>query len=211
VKPRVVLVDHKDSFAFILGEQFAVAGAEVATVRCTVPLDEFAAWLAAQDPHLVVLSPGPGAPRDTGLTLPWLATDPRVPILGVCLGLQAMVEAGGGRVGHAPQPVHGRASDVRWVGAADADEQPLVAAARAAMAPSVRAARYHSLAVLDAGPEHRVLAETSDRPAVIMAVSHRRRPRLGLQFHPESVLTPRGAGLLSGVLRAAVAHDTQRS
>jgi len=207
VAGRVVVVDHRDSFAFLLGEQFARRGAAVESVRCDVALAAFQDWLASTDPDLVVLSPGPGRPEDTGVTLPWLATDPSVPILGVCLGHQAMAVAAGGRVGHAPVPVHGRASVVH-VGGELPRGNALARAFLDSFGASTPVARYHSLTVTVTGDDHVPLLHTAGEPAVLMAMAHRSRPRLGLQFHPESVLTPGGGRMVERVLDAAVASRT---
>lgn len=204
--PRVLVVDHRDSFAFILGEQLARCGAAVETVRSTVDLAPFADFLASRDPHLVVLSPGPGGPGDTGVTVPWLRTDPDRPVLGICLGLQALVHACGGTVDRAPEPVHGRAGVVQDLGT-ELPGNPLAAAWRAVAGNGAfRAARYHSLAVAAPGPVMRPLAVSAGPGGPVpMALGHVDRPWLGLQFHPESVLTPWGGRLIEEILARALA------
>jgi anthranilate synthase component 2 len=207
---RVLVVDHRDSFAFLLGEQFARVGARVETVRCDVPLAAFRAFATTFDPHLVVLSPGPGGPADTGVTLPWLATDPTVPVLGVCLGHQALAFAAGGFVTRAPRPVHGRASPIAFEPDVDLPGNPLADACRAFVDRPFPAARYHSLVVARVGERQRALATGGDTDApLVMALGAIDRPRLGLQFHPESVLTPHGGRLVQRVLECAcAAHST---
>lgn len=221
MRPKVVVIDHKDSFAFILGDQFAARGADVETVRADVDPQGLGAWIDAQRPALVVLSPGPGGPDDCPATTAWLRSDPAVPVLGVCLGMQAMAAAGGGRVARMARPVHGCATAVGWsLAASGADRpeasvalgaaaKPLARAVAEALSPRQRVARYHSLAVVDPGPEHLVLAETEVREdpvgrAIAMAMVHRHHPRLGLQFHPESVLTPCGGHLIGSILDVAM-------
>ena len=201
-RPRVVVVDHRDSFVFILGDQLARAGADVVTVRCDAALEDFALWVQEQNPDLVVLSPGPGGPRDTGFTLPWLQTDPDVPILGVCLGHQALAEAGGGVVACAQEPVHGKTSTIE-VASTDLDRNPLANAFVRSINPVLEVARYHSLIVTHLGPNDVPLAHTREGKEV-MAVAHRTRPRLGLQFHPESILTPTGGPLIEALLQGVM-------
>ncbi len=190
-RTRVVLIDHRDSFVFLLADQLARCGAATRVYRCDLPLAVLQDRLAADRPHLVVLSPGPGRPQDTGVTLPWLASRPAVPVLGVCLGHQALAVAHGGRVARAAAPVHGVASLVECV----ADPR------LAGLPASLTVARYHSLVVTDVPAACEVVARTVD--GEVMAMRHRTLPQLGLQFHPESVLTPHGAALLDGVLNHA--------
>src|SRR5439155_17827438 len=104
---RVFVLDHKDSFVFLLGEQFARRGAEVRTLRTDLPLPLLQQRVTEFAPHLVVLSPGPGRPEDAATTVAWLRTGPDLPLLGVCLGHQALAVACGGEVGRAPEPAHG--------------------------------------------------------------------------------------------------------
>ncbi|MDC0160401.1 chorismate-binding protein [Gemmatimonadales bacterium] len=203
-RPRVVVVDHRDSFVFILGDQLARAGADVVTVRCDASLRDFAVWIREQSPDLVVLSPGPGGPRDTGFTLPWLQTDPDVPILGVCLGHQALAEAGGGVVTCGPEPVHGKTSTIE-VESTELDTNPLARAFVRSTNRILDVARYHSLIVTRLGPNDVPIARVRGTGEV-MAMGHRTRPRLGLQFHPESILTPTGGPLIEALLSAAIEH-----
>lgn len=199
---RVLVVDHKDSFVFILAEQFARLGAEVRIFRNDLTLPQLEQRLQQFDPDLVLLSPGPGAPEDTGVTLEWLRTRPARPVLGICLGHQAMAVAAGGAVGRAPRPVHGKSCQVTLA------DDPLFAGLPATFA----AARYHSLVVTRTGPSLQVLATTEDSGReLVMALRHRQLPWIGLQFHPESVLSPLGGLLVQRVLREARRHKTESS
>ncbi len=199
----VVVIDHRDSFAAILGDQFARAGATVDSVRCDVAPDDFAAFLADRDPDLVVLSPGPGHPRDAGVTVPWLRTDPAVPVLGVCLGHQALALAAGGRVVRANRAVHGRAVSMH-LHATKSFPQGLLAQDRFAESRLV-GARYHSLVVEQVPPDYELLASADVfGESIVMAMSHCEKLRVGLQFHPESILTPRGGALVDSILAMAV-------
>lgn len=211
--PRVLLVDHRDSFVHILGAQFRAAGAEVKTLRSSVSLATLRSALQELEPQLVVLSPGPGAPEASGVSLEWLRSDPHEPILGICLGLQAMVLAAGGVVSRAPAPVHGRADEVRVDGDPDRVDNPLAAAFLAAHPPhsSFRAARYHSLCATRLPAELQTLAHCEHHDSrVPMVLAATDRPRLGLQFHPESILSPSGGPLLRTLLATTQDLHTPR-
>ncbi|MCR9247192.1 MAG: aminodeoxychorismate/anthranilate synthase component II [bacterium] len=191
---RVLLVDHHDSFAFLLADQFAKHGAEVRCVRPPATGGGLAACVAAFGPALVVLSPGPGHPAEATATVEWLQQLPGVPVFGVCLGLQAMIVACGGEVAAAPAPVHGRASAI------DANDDPLF---RGLAGPLV-VARYHSLTATRVPAEFDVIATARHAGRdLVMAVRHRELPWTGVQFHPESVLSPQGGELCGRVLQAA--------
>jgi anthranilate synthase/aminodeoxychorismate synthase-like glutamine amidotransferase len=201
-KPRVLCIDHRDSFVFNLVDALARCGAQVRTIRADVKADVLQSAVAAYAPVLVVLSPGPGHPDAAHATLAWLRTQPRVPVLGVCLGHQAMAVALGGEVARAPQPVHGRASRVVFT------DHPT----RTLLPQPFVAGRYHSLVVTRVPAEFRVIATARDGDTeLVMAMRHRTLPWLGVQFHPESVLTPYGDALLRGVLADALTHRPPRA
>ena len=174
----ILLVDNYDSFTYNLAHLFGELGAEV-SVRRNDSLDaERAARLAPS--HLVV-SPGPGRPADAGATLEIIGRlAPTTPTLGVCLGHQAIVESFGGEIGAARELVHGKACTVRH------DGRGLFAS----LPPEIDVGRYHSLAALTVPAVLEVSATTAD--GEVMAVRHRDLPIDGVQFHPESVLTPLG-------------------
>lgn len=173
---RILLVDHQDSFVHTLANYLRQTGAEVVTLRAGFPtraMDELA-------PDLVVLSPGPGSPKDFDVSGTLAAVMARkLPVFGVCLGLQGMVEHFGGKLGVLDYPVHGKRSEIRVTGGALFDGLPR----------AFRAGRYHSLyAIREALPaELRVTAESDD--GVIMAIEHASLPLAAVQFHPESILT----------------------
>ncbi|MWA07099.1 anthranilate synthase component I [Actinomadura sp. LD22] len=186
---KVLLVDHEDSFVNTLADYFRQQGAEVVTLRHGFPmrmLDEHA-------PDLVVLSPGPGRPEDFATRALLDALDERdLPVFGVCLGLQAMVEHAGGELAQLPEPSHGKPGRVEVVGGALFD----------GLAGAFTAARYHSL---HATPERvkgfEVTALTGD---VVMAIEDAERRRWAVQFHPESILTAAGGAghrIVANVLR----------
>ncbi len=194
-KPRVLVLDNRDSFVFNLVDEFRRHDAEVSTVRSNMSLEDWQRCLAQSSPDLVVLSPGPGRPEDAGMMVPWLRTGPDLPILGVCLGHQALAVAAGGRVERAPRPVHGRKSLISVKEDAIFRGLPL---------PLV-AARYHSLVVTDVPEQMQVVATTRDEgQELVMAIRHRRLCQIGLQFHPESILTPGGGMIVREFLREAL-------
>jgi anthranilate synthase component 2 len=174
----ILLVDNYDSFTYNLAHLFGELGAEV-KVRRNDSLDaETAARLAPS--HLVV-SPGPGRPADAGATLEILRQlTPTTPTLGVCLGHQAIVESFGGEIGAARELVHGKACTIRHDGRGLFAQLP----------DEIDVGRYHSLAALTVPDVLEVSATTAD--GEVMAVRHRDLPVDGVQFHPESVLTPLG-------------------
>jgi anthranilate synthase component 2 len=185
----ILVVDNYDSFTFNLAQligRVAGAGAEVRVVRNDAHAAE-ALW--SWGPSHVVISPGPGDPTRAGVSAAMI-TAGRAPVLGVCLGHQCIGAAWGARVERAPEPVHGRAWAVRHDGRGvfTGVGNPLVAA------------RYHSLVVARATVPGclEVCAETAE--GVVMALRHRELPVVGVQFHPESVLTAEGDVLVRNFL-----------
>ena len=189
---RLVFVDNFDSFTWNLVDEFARRHAEVEVWRNTVGAGEVLARARQTSPSLLVLSPGPGAPADAGccVELVRLAAAARIPLFGVCLGHQAMVEAHGGVVGPAGEVVHGKISRVRHLGGALFDGIP----------SPFPVGRYHSLAATTL-PDCLTPIATTDR--VVMAVAHRDAPQFGVQFHPESILTPEGGRIIENVIQWA--------
>ncbi len=198
---RVLLVDHQDSFVHTLAGYFREAGAEVTTLRAGFD----PALLDRYRPGLVVLSPGPGRPSDFGCDALLTALDDRgIAAFGVCLGLQAMVEHAGGRLGLLASPAHGKPGTVRVLGG------PAASGLLAGLPAEFTAGRYHSLHAVPAGVAggFSVTAVTPD--GVVMAIEDDAAGRWGVQFHPESILTASGrAGhqVIGNVLRLAGARS----
>jgi anthranilate synthase/aminodeoxychorismate synthase-like glutamine amidotransferase len=192
--PGVVFVDNRDSFTFNLVDEFARRGCAVEVWRSGVRAAHVLARAAAAARPLIVLSPGPGRPADAGCCAEVVRRAGAVPVFGVCLGLQVMVEALGGAVDRAPEPVHGRTSLLTHRGG------PFFAGIPSPM----RVGRYHSLCAVTVPDALEVLAVGD---GVVMAAAHRVRPLFGVQFHPESLLTPDGGALIENVLRWAAAAD----
>ncbi|HEU4827951.1 MAG TPA: aminodeoxychorismate/anthranilate synthase component II [Gemmatimonadales bacterium] len=191
-RPYVLFVDNHDSFTFNLVDQLAKAGAATDVVRNDAGSDAILARAVANACRLIVISPGPGTPGDAGCCLELIhAASDRIPIFGVCLGHQAIVEAFGGEVGPAPSIVHGKASRIRHAG------HPLFAG----LPESLQVGRYHSLAARRIPDQLEVIARDDE---VAMAVAHRTLPVYGVQFHPESILTPSGPRLLGNLFELAL-------
>jgi anthranilate synthase component II len=184
---KVLMIDNYDSFTWNLVHLFEELGAEVAVYRNDAISADEAEALA---PDRLVISPGPGRPEDAGVSVELVRRlGPSVPTLGVCLGHQAIVEAFGGHVGQAHALLHGKASRVTHDGAGVFGGLP----------SEIDAGRYHSLAAVDVPDELIVTARTSD--GEVMGVRHRVHRIEGVQFHPESVLTPDGPAMAENFLR----------
>jgi anthranilate synthase/aminodeoxychorismate synthase-like glutamine amidotransferase len=198
---QVVFVDNFDSFTWNLVDEFARRGHQVEVWRNTTPADLVLDRARSAGAALLVLSPGPGTPAEAGCSVPLvrLAAEHRVPLFGVCLGHQALVEAFGGSVGPAGEVVHGKTSRVRHDGTR----------LFAGVGSPFPVGRYHSLTALrlpaclepTAHTEARRTPDSGLRtPDLVMAVAHRDAPQFGVQFHPESVLTPDGGRIIDNVL-----------
>ncbi len=188
-RPRILLIDNYDSFTYNLVQAFLVLGAEVDVHRNDAITVEAA--LAGSHSHLVI-SPGPGTPRDAGVSMAMIrAFAGRIPVFGVCLGHQSLVEVFGGNVVRASRLMHGKVSPVRHDGKGLYTGLP----------QEFSAGRYHSL-IAEPASIPAVLEVTASTPeGEIMGVRHRSLAVEGVQFHPESVLTPEGPNLMANFLR----------
>jgi anthranilate synthase/aminodeoxychorismate synthase-like glutamine amidotransferase len=186
----ILLIDNYDSFTYNLAHLFGELGAEVTVLRNDALTADEAEELAPS--HLVV-SPGPGRPEDAGATPEILRRlGGRVPTLGVCLGHQALVQVYGGEVGQARELVHGKATIVSHDGRGIFSGLP----------EDFLAGRYHSLAATSVPDVFEISAHSAD--GEVMAVRHRELPIDGVQFHPESVLTPHGRDLARNFLAGSM-------
>ena len=177
----LLVIDNYDSFTYNLVHLFEELGAEVRVFRNDAITVEEA---EALEPTHLLVSPGPGRPKDAGVSVELIRRlGPKVPTLGVCLGHQAIVEAFGGEVGQAKALLHGKASKVEHDGKG----------VFAGLPQGLEAGRYHSLAAVRVPEELEISARTPD--GEVMGVRHRELPVEGVQFHPESVLTPLGPQL----------------
>jgi anthranilate synthase/aminodeoxychorismate synthase-like glutamine amidotransferase len=198
----ILLIDNYDSFVHNLARYFRRLGQETVVVRNDAVT---AAQALALRPAAIVLSPGPCTPREAGCSLDVVRlASGQLPLLGVCLGHQAIGEAFGGRVVRAPQPVHGQASDILHAGDG----------LFAGLPNPLTVGRYHSLVVERRSLPAELYVTAEIEGGLIMAIQHRTLPVFGVQFHPESILTERGFTLLSNFLALAgleptgAPHDT---
>jgi anthranilate synthase component 2 len=194
---KVLFIDNFDSFTYNLVDDFCKRNCEARVYRADVGIEQLKAAAAEFDPDLLVISPGPGTPDTAGVTLK--AIDyfkDKLPILGVCLGHQAIVQYFGGKIGHAPEPVHGKPSRITHNGKGifEGVENPL------------QVGRYHSLCALSV-PQ--CLEKTAEFEGIVMAIEHKELPIFGVQFHPESILTPAGGKIIENILNAADAKARQ--
>ena len=190
---RLLLLDNFDSFTFTLADYLRQLGADVAVRRNNVPLGD----LNVSEYDGIVLSPGPGTPAAAGV-MPALirAYHQTVPMLGVCLGHQALGEFFGASVVRAARPMHGKVTPMRCDTA-----DPLFAGLPATQAVT----RYHSLIVSEPLPAALLaLAHTTGPQPELMALRHRTLPLYGVQFHPEALLTPHGLAMLGNWLRCCI-------
>src|SRR5690606_5854455 len=192
VSARVLVIDNYDSFTFNLVQSLGELGAQVTVVRNDA-ID--VAGIRAHAPDGLLLSPGPCSPNEAGITLAAIdALKGELPILGVCLGHQALGHALGGRVVRAAEIVHGKASAIQHLGVGVFEGLP----------QGFQVGRYHSLTLEPSSlpPELEVTATVAD--GTIMGVRHRSLELEGVQFHPESILTEHGHAMLGNWLRRLV-------
>ena len=194
MKPRLLLIDNYDSFTYNLVQAFLILGAEVIVHRNdAIAVDE----ALLSNPSQLVISPGPGTPRNAGVSMRMIqAFAGRIPIFGVCLGHQSLVEVFGGKVVRAGRLMHGKTSQVQH------DGRTLFAG----LPQPCEVGRYHSLIAAPASmpAELEVSARTAE--GEIMGVRHRQLLVEGVQFHPESILTPEGPRLMSNFLGLSVSE-----
>jgi para-aminobenzoate synthetase component 2 len=195
----ILMIDNYDSFTFNLVQALEATGAEVRVLRNDA-IDRAGLDALADDPSEnlrgIVISPGPGNPDSAGVSMDAIrfAVERKIPLLGVCLGMQSMAQALGATIGRAPTLVHGEASSIHHDGAG----------LLAGLPSPFMAARYHSLSVMpETLPAELVVTARTEDDDVVMGIRHSGAPMEGVQFHPESVLTPMGPHLLANFLRLA--------
>lgn len=184
----ILVLDNRDSFVHNLARYVRLAGGPTQVIRS----DKISvAEVAELQPSAIVISPGPGGPADAGCSIDVVQRlGEAIPILGVCLGCQAIAQAFGATVERAPQPMHGRTSSIEHNGTGlfHGIESPLTVC------------RYHSLAVSEPTLPAEIRCTARDDQGVIMAIEHRRLPIYGVQFHPEAILTDQGHRLIGNFL-----------
>ena len=186
---KIILLDNYDSFTYNLLHYIGELGAEVATFRNDkVTVDE----IATMKPDGIVISPGPGTPQQSGICLELIKTlSGKIPIFGVCLGMQAMGEAFGGKVVRAPTPMHGKVSDIYHEGRTVFKGLPI----------PFKATRYHSLVVERSSlPDCLEITAITADDGLIMGLSHKQHITHGVQFHPESIASEHGHDIIKNFL-----------
>ncbi len=186
----ILVLDNRDSFVHNLARYLRLAGASTEVIRSNEISVENA---LALNPSGIVLSPGPGRPEDAGICVELIKSAPQIPILGVCLGHQCLANAYGGKTLRSGQPTHGRASLCVH------DDDPMFDE----VASPFKAGRYHSLMV-EVPSSLKVTAKTD--LGEIMAMRHVAYPHFGLQFHPESLLTPDGLQMIATFVKTCQAY-----
>jgi len=184
----IIMIDNYDSFTYNLVQEMGKMGAEMTVFRNDrITMDE----LEAMRPTALIVSPGPCTPSEAGISVEViLAFSGSIPVFGVCLGHQSIVQAFGGRIGHAGRIMHGKTSPISHNG------QGLFAG----LPDPFEGGRYHSLsAVPDSLPDCLEITATAD-DGEVMGLRHRDHPTVGVQFHPESVLTPDGPAVMKNFL-----------
>ena len=190
-KRKMLFLDNFDSFTYNLVDDFCKRNCDAKVYRADTSIEELKKIAAHLKPQLLVISPGPGNPDTAGVSL--AAVDyfkDKLLIFGVCLGHQVIVQYFGGQICHAPEPMHGKPSRImhNQKGLFEGIENPL------------QAGRYHSLCAVTL-PE--CLEKTGEFEGIVMAIQHKSLPIYGVQFHPESILTPAGGKIIENVLKIA--------
>ena len=190
-KMKVLFIDNYDSFTYNLVDDFCKRNCEAKVYRADTAIEQLKVLADKFAPDLLVISPGPGTPDTSGVTLS--AIDyfkDKLPVFGVCLGFQAIVQYFGGKIGHAPIPMHGKPSRITHneKGVFAGVENPL------------QAGRYHSLCVLKLPA---CMERTAEFEGINMGAVHKELPIFGVQFHPESILTPAGGKIIENILTIA--------
>ena len=187
-KTKVMFIDNFDSFTYNLVDEFRKRNCQTMVYRADTPLDKLKKVVEDFKPVLLVISPGPGTPDRAGVSLATIGCfKDKLPIFGVCLGHQCIIQHFGGQIDHAPVVMHGKPSRITHVGKG----------IFAGLENPLQAGRYHSLCSV-ALPQ--CLEQTAEFEGIVMGVQHKTLPVFGVQFHPESVLTPTGGKIIENLL-----------
>ncbi len=194
----ILLVDNYDSFTYNLYQYFLILGEETAVIRNDdLDLEK----IESMHPRLIVISPGPGRPESAGMSMDLVTKyRSRIPILGICLGMQIVAQCYGGRIVRADEPVHGKVRQIAHTGTRLFKD----------ISSPMNVTRYHSLLVERSSLPSEFLVDAESQEGEIMAISHRTDPIWGVQFHPEAILTDSGLQLLSNaVVQASLCETVQ--
>lgn len=186
---NVIMIDNFDSFTYNLVDEFEKRNCRVLVYRNNIGMKNFRELMSKSKPKLIVISPGPSSPKDAGISIDVIKEySGKIPIFGVCLGHQCIIEAFNGVVGRAPEVCHGKPSRVTH------DSQTIYKN----LGNPMQVGRYHSLAGIRIPEELSVTAKTDT--GIVMGVRHKKYPVEGVQFHPESILTPSGGLIIENLL-----------
>ncbi len=186
---ELVMIDNFDSFTYNLADEFEKRNCKMHVYRNNIGMENFKRITQKIKPKLIIISPGPGSPKEAGISMPAIKEySGKIPVFGVCLGHQSIIEAFDGIVGRAPEVLHGKPSKIRHDGRTifGGIENPL------------QVGRYHSLAGLKIPEGLEVSARSESN--VVMGVRHKKFFVEGVQFHPESILTPSGGLIIENLL-----------
>ena len=195
---KVLFIDNFDSFTYNLVDDFCKRDCQAKVYRADTTIEKLKTLAKEFEPDLLVISPGPGTPDTAGVSLS--AVDyfkDKLPIFGVCLGHQVIVQHFGGKIGHAPKPMHGKPSRITH------NEKDVFKGVE----NPLQAGRYHSLVAVEV-PE--CLEKTAEFEGIVMGVRHKELPIFGVQFHPESILTPAGGKIIENILSIAEKKTAKR-
>src|SRR3989344_7254936 len=188
---NILMIDNFDSFTFNLVDEFEKRNCKVFVYRNNISLEDFGRIIEEIKPSLIVVSPGPSTPKDAGISIDVIKKySGKIPIFGVCLGHQAIIEAFGGIVDKAPEVFHGKPSKINH------DKKSVYSN----LSSPIQVGRYHSLAGLKIPNELEITAKTGN--GIVMGVRHKKYFVEGVQFHPESILTPDGGLMIENLLEA---------
>ncbi|MDR2244878.1 MAG: aminodeoxychorismate/anthranilate synthase component II [Burkholderiales bacterium] len=202
IRPHILFIDNFDSFTFNLVDALSLPGANIDVYRNDIGAEAALGVAREKRSALIVLSPGPGTPREAGCVIELIQKAAgQIPLFGVCLGHQAIAEAFGGTVGAAKAIVHGKKSRLKHCG------HPLFSG----LSETFDAGRYHSLAVQRLPEAFDAIATDAEDDSLVMALAHRSLPIYGVQFHPESILTTHGQTILNNVFKLALVSNNRRA
>jgi len=188
---KVLFIDNFDSFTYNLVDDFCKRNCLAKVYRADTALEKLKVLAEEFEPDLLVISPGPGTPDTAGVSLEAAGYfKDKLPIFGVCLGHQVIVQYFGGKISHAPKPMHGKPSRITH------NEKDVFAGVE----NPLQAGRYHSLVAIQV-PD--CLEKTAEFEGIVMGVRHKELPIFGVQFHPESILTPAGGKIIENILSIA--------
>lgn len=192
----ILLVDNYDSFTYNLYQYFLILGEETAVIRNDeLDLEK----IESMHPRLIVISPGPGRPESAGMSMDLVTKyRSRIPILGICLGMQIVAQCYGGRIVKADEPMHGKVRQIVHTGTGLFKD----------ISSPMNVTRYHSLLVERSSLPLEFLVDAESQEGEIMAISHRTDPICGVQFHPEAILTDSGLQLLANAVVQASLCET---